>query len=206
MEHTRGAILEAARRLFNERGVAKTKTRDIAAMLNISQGNLTYHFPQRAALVEELYFLMIGELDQLMAELGGAGISLQVVYQWTLAQSEIQQRYMFIWLDFARIKIEHPRIEAHFAALIDLRKGSFSLLIDALQQAGILLGDISKEQSYWLFEQILVLGNFWPHAESVFQKDQSSTKHYTLLTLAPLLPYFSKTGLEAWQALSGNQP
>ncbi len=51
---TRERILEAARRLFNEKGYAATTVVEIAASVGISQGNLTYHFPTKRDLVTEL--------------------------------------------------------------------------------------------------------------------------------------------------------
>lgn len=43
-------ILEASRRLFNEKGYAATSLSEIAAEVGISQGNLNYHFPTKADL------------------------------------------------------------------------------------------------------------------------------------------------------------
>lgn len=47
-------ILEASRRLFNEKGYAATTQPEIAAAVGISQGNLTYHFPAKRDLVVRL--------------------------------------------------------------------------------------------------------------------------------------------------------
>ncbi len=51
---TRERILDASRRLFNERGYAATTQAEIAAAVGISQGNLTYHFPTKRDLVAQL--------------------------------------------------------------------------------------------------------------------------------------------------------
>lgn len=51
---TRDRILDASRRLFNERGYAATTQAEIAAAVGISQGNLTYHFPTKHDLVAHL--------------------------------------------------------------------------------------------------------------------------------------------------------
>jgi len=42
---TADRILEAARRIFNEKGYASTSLTEIALAVGISQGNLSYHFP-----------------------------------------------------------------------------------------------------------------------------------------------------------------
>jgi AcrR family transcriptional regulator len=47
-------ILEASRRLFNDKGYATTTLTEIAADVGISQGNLTYHFPTKRDLALRL--------------------------------------------------------------------------------------------------------------------------------------------------------
>lgn len=47
-------ILEAGRELFNVRGFAATSLNDIAKVVGISKGNLSYHFPTKMALAEKL--------------------------------------------------------------------------------------------------------------------------------------------------------
>lgn len=51
---TRARILDATRRIFNQRGYAATTQAEIAAAVGISQGNLTYHFPTKRDLVAHL--------------------------------------------------------------------------------------------------------------------------------------------------------
>ena len=47
-------ILDASRRLFNEKSYAATTQPEIAAAIGISQGNLTYHFPTKRDLALRL--------------------------------------------------------------------------------------------------------------------------------------------------------
>ncbi len=47
---TRDRILDASRRLFNEKGFKATPLTEIAASIGIAQGNLTYHFPTKREL------------------------------------------------------------------------------------------------------------------------------------------------------------
>ena len=51
---TATAILDAARRRFNERGYAASTLTEIASDVGISQGNLTYHFPTKRDLVTRM--------------------------------------------------------------------------------------------------------------------------------------------------------
>ncbi|MEO0963185.1 MAG: TetR family transcriptional regulator [Pseudomonadota bacterium] len=51
---TADRILEAGRRMFNEKGYASTTLTQIALAVGISQGNLTYHFPTKIDLATRL--------------------------------------------------------------------------------------------------------------------------------------------------------
>ena len=51
---TRDRILEASRKLFNEKGYATTTLSEIAASIGIAQGNLTYHFSTKSELALEI--------------------------------------------------------------------------------------------------------------------------------------------------------
>ena len=54
MEDTRGRILTAAARLFEQQGYRSVSMRAIAAELGISVGNLTYHFPHKQDIATAL--------------------------------------------------------------------------------------------------------------------------------------------------------
>lgn len=61
---TRERILDASRRLFNEKGYAAATLAEIAASVGISQGNLTYHFPTKRQIVAELQSRMSQKLRE----------------------------------------------------------------------------------------------------------------------------------------------
>ena len=60
---TKQKILDTARELFNERGYNAVSLKDIADALNISKGNLTYHFRKKEELMEAL--LTENQLEEL---------------------------------------------------------------------------------------------------------------------------------------------
>ncbi len=61
---TRDRILEACRKLFNERGPNKVTTAEIAESVGISEGNLHYHFQRKDQIVEALFDRFVAALAQ----------------------------------------------------------------------------------------------------------------------------------------------
>src|SRR6266536_2569583 len=74
---TRDRILETALRLFNEEGAAKVPTNRIATELEMSPGNLYYHFRQKEQLVDRLLRRLtnrgIETVERLCHQLAAAG-------------------------------------------------------------------------------------------------------------------------------------
>lgn len=53
--HTKGQILRAALRLFNERGTAAVSTNHIAEEAGISPGNLYYHYRNKEEVIRDIF-------------------------------------------------------------------------------------------------------------------------------------------------------
>ena len=69
-EETRKRIEWAACRLFVEKGIAETTTRDIAAAAGIAEGTIYRHFASKEILALELFRRIHGNLAQLALEAG----------------------------------------------------------------------------------------------------------------------------------------
>ena len=52
--NTRGKILDKALEMFNERGIEYVGLRELAAVLDIRVGNISYYFPTKDDLIYEL--------------------------------------------------------------------------------------------------------------------------------------------------------
>jgi len=73
-ERTRAAILEAAERLFSERGFSAARLEDVAAAVGIRRASLFYYFRDKADLYDEVLADVLGGLrERLEPILLGAG-------------------------------------------------------------------------------------------------------------------------------------
>lgn len=86
-EQTRGAILEAAERLFARRGYAATRLEDVADAVGVKRAALFYHFRDKRvlydAVVEAAFDDLVTRLDEALAGPGPiAGRFEQAVEAW----------------------------------------------------------------------------------------------------------------------------
>jgi len=65
---TRNALLDAAERLFEEKGVSRTSLQDIAAAAGATRGAIYWHFKDKADLFNAMMERATGPLDQLLLE------------------------------------------------------------------------------------------------------------------------------------------
>ncbi|MGB1243443.1 MAG: TetR/AcrR family transcriptional regulator, partial [Chitinophagales bacterium] len=65
MKKTKLKIIEATIRLFNEHGFANVSLPQIAGELNISLGNLTYHYPKKDQLIMSIYEVFLEDLKSI---------------------------------------------------------------------------------------------------------------------------------------------
>ena len=63
---TKDRILLTSLTLFNDEGEPNVTTVDIAAEMDISPGNLYYHFKGKEAIIEQLYLAMEKDLKDIL--------------------------------------------------------------------------------------------------------------------------------------------
>src|SRR3954470_13797583 len=87
-DHTRGAILGAAERLYADRGFADVTLRDIVAAADVNLAAVNYHFGSKDELIAELFVsrslaLNRERLNELKAaeEEGGGKASIDTIFR-----------------------------------------------------------------------------------------------------------------------------
>ncbi len=123
---TRERIIETSLALFNRLGEPHVTTADIAAEMNISPGNLYYHFRNKDAIVTELYGafdagvrpLFVRPADERIVDVEDLWLLLHLMF-------EHMQRYRFVYRDLVDLTTRHRRIAGRFADL--LREGEATL-------------------------------------------------------------------------------
>ena len=93
-DNKRKAILDAAFRVFAERGVGNAPTSAISAAAGVAEGSLFTYFPTKADLMNELYLEMRREFDREMLEFP--------------EKADARTRMRYIWDKFLDLGIGQP--------------------------------------------------------------------------------------------------
>jgi AcrR family transcriptional regulator len=157
-------ILEVTLGLFNRFGEPNVSTTLISAELNISPGNLYYHYPAKDELINALF----DRFERPLNELLGAGDDVRNVedawfYMHTLF--ELIWQYRFLYRDLNDLLSKNRRLETHFQSILKNKTHSIKALLDGMRRGGALQID-SREIDTTATSMVVVL-TYWLSFEYV---------------------------------------
>jgi len=193
MNKTKQKILAASLRLFNENGMVNVSLRQIAKSINISQGNLNYHFKLKEDIVEALYFQLVEEMDNQMKEMMDMNISLTNLYSISFKTMQKMFEYKFIMIDFIHIMKSVNTIKTHYQQLMTIRKNQYQSLFNILIESGILRTEAFSDEYKRLYERMNIVGDNWINTYITFNQDKS-IDYYCELLFEMIYPYLTSTG------------
>ena len=151
-------ILEAALDLFNRFGEPNVSTTLVAGELNISPGNLYYHYPAKDELINRLYEGYETELDELLH--AGEGVQ-DVEDAWFFMHSlfELIWRYRFLYRDLNDLLSRNRYLETRFQPLLAHKARAVRELLEGLGRGGALRADTRDLDA--VATSMVVLLTYW---------------------------------------------
>ena len=157
-------ILEVTLELFNRFGEPNVSTTLISAELNISPGNLYYHYPAKDELINSLF----DKYERALSELLNASDGVRDVEDaWFFMHSlfELIWQYRFLYRDLNDLLSKNRRLETHFQWVLKNKTRSVRALLDAMSRGGALNID-SREVEATATSMVVVL-TYWLSYEYV---------------------------------------
>jgi len=176
MSKTKKRILNTARIIFNEQGYRNVTIRMIAEKLDMSSGNLNYHFKKREDILEHLYFEMVTVFDKRVDDLPETTFSIQQIYTDIFTSMERMVEYRFFWTDMYHILQENGSIQTHFNDIYNKRKAGFIFLCRELIKTGQMLTPSFNGQYEELAETMINYGNTWIYASLLYNEELTKDK------------------------------
>ena len=204
MSNTKERILDVARVLFNENGYKNVSIRMIALELNMSSGNLNYHYKKREDILEALYFQMVTVFDERIEKLGTEKITLSKMQNDVHSSISRMIDYKFFWTDLYNLLSLNPTIKEHFNTIYEHRKYGLEFVLNEFTTASILKPFTFEFERNNLIEQMVNFGNTWLYASSLYATNKLTPEYINTQTsalMAYLYPYLTSLGKNAFREL-----
>jgi AcrR family transcriptional regulator len=188
--NTRNRILLMALSLFNEAGVAKTTTNHIADELDISPGNLHYHFRTKADLVSAIVAEFEADSRVAITPPGTTPVSIDDIWVFMHLLLERLSMYRFLFRDFETVTAEFPDVEPKLRRFVVSLAGNVALHLLNLEESGAL--KTTAGDRLILGRSIVVQMLFSERLDAltgVAVQDDNSTVRAAQTVLHLLLPY-----------------
>jgi AcrR family transcriptional regulator len=205
---TRERILELSLRLFNTMGEPNVTTSAIADEMNISPGNLYYHFHNKEEIVDALFEQFEREIDGLLDTPGKRAIHFEDAWLFLHLLFESIWRYRFVYRDLNDLLSRNRKLEVHFRTIAERKAQAAKLLCKALQaseqmqasdaQIEALATNMVVVTTYWLsYEYVRHARRF---ADPQYQSEAMARGAFQVLSM--LSPYLTSDGQALFERLA----
>jgi AcrR family transcriptional regulator len=163
-------ILEATLDLFNRFGEPNVAPALIASTLKISSGNLYYHFPSKAELINALFEQYEKKVNHLLP----ATSEVQGVEDaWFLLHTlfEYIWDYRFLYRDLNDLLSKNRSLEQHAQKLIQHKNVALQKLLQGLRRHSVLQADDLQIQN--IATSMVALMTYWLSYEYVLDPRQA---------------------------------
>jgi len=193
---TKEKILKAALQLFNKQGISSITVRDIAKEVDISHGNLCYHYPNTNDIITALYNELSKKVNDMLDELQPDENVIQTHTNAIRTIFTLAYKYRFFYLHFIEIAQRLPALKKRHYELIEQRKTQIRHFFDVLRQQDLFRKDLSDEQYELLIMHCFLYGDFWISSSEIMYKGPASKKidFYVNGYLALFTPYLTEKG------------
>ena len=201
MRDTRSEIIRQSVNLFNARGFFKVTIKEIADAMDISPGNLTYHFKKKENLLEAIQEQLLKDTE---------GIMVPADQEITLAHFQemfekffvVQQTYRFYFTEMTYLLEEYPEITNAYRERTSTRFEDARKLVDYYIMTGRLKPEAEPHDYDDMVHSLWMVNTFWTLGRVLagdFGEGRFENPINSLWKM--LMPYLTDKGLEEYEAL-----
>ena len=163
-QRTAERILEVTLDLFNRFGEPNVSTTLISAELNISPGNLYYHYPAKDELINSLFDRYERALNELLQAADGVR-DIEDAWLFFHMLFELIWQYRFLYRDLNDLLSKNRRVETHFQFMLKHKSRAVQQVLDALSVGNPLR--VARRQAEATANAMVVVLTYWLSFEYV---------------------------------------
>jgi len=152
--------MEEALLQFNERGLNRVGVREIARSLEISPGNMSYHFPKKEELVLQILLGFSADNQRLFANYQANEQSIEAFLGLLHGIFKNQYKYRGLLVDLVEInRLLSAATDFDYASFQKRRITEFRIILSRLREVGNL--ELDDQRLEHLVSHISLFGRFW---------------------------------------------
>ncbi len=190
-------ILQKALELFNEKGYVEAGVREIAVALQISPGNLSYHFSKKEDILLVLLQQFSEQNDKLYKNYFSKPPSnfgfLELIHK--IFSSQYSFRGVYIGNQFIQKEI-NEQDQFNYQSISSKREAAFKRIFEDLKNAGYIT--VKDEDIKFLISFMTLFGRFWISEATLFNKSpdqEQAIKRYLVLITKQLSLFATEDGI-----------
>jgi AcrR family transcriptional regulator len=156
---TRDRILAVSLRLFNDLGEPNVTTTTIAEEMEISPGNLYYHFRNKDDIINSIFAEFEQEIERRLKLPVDRKATLEEVWGYLQYMSEFLWNYRFLYRDINDLLARNRLVEINFKRIVEQKKRF------AMEMCQILIADgemdITPQQLDAVCTNMVVVATYW---------------------------------------------
>ncbi|SFR39579.1 transcriptional regulator, TetR family [Marinobacter gudaonensis] len=200
---TRDRILQTSLALFNSVGEPNVTTLLISDELDISPGNLYYHFKSKGDIVEELFDEYEREMMDLLGVPEDADVTLDQQGFFLHLLFETVARYRFLYQDLVNVLARYDQLRVRFKRIQKKKALAFRIICDSFRRQGMM--SIEPEELDSLCEQLTLTACYWSAFDTLSHLDDRESVNpgrgvYQMMHL--VLPYLAPEQREEARMMS----
>jgi AcrR family transcriptional regulator len=162
---TRERILRVSLSLFNDHGEGNVTTGHIADELNISPGNLYYHFRNKEEIIQHLFTDFERQIDIAPSEIAHIGHAMEDLWLYLHMMFERIWEYRFLYRNLDDLLARDAKLRSHFNIILTHKRDAVRMMCESLAAARAL--QATPPEIAALAENILVVATYWLNYENL---------------------------------------
>ena len=170
---TRDRILHTSLQLFNEHGEPRITTNHIADELDISPGNLYYHFRSKDDIIALLFQQFERRMEAALQTPERRVPNMEDMWLYLHLVFESIWEYRFLYRDLDNILSRNKKLRTHFRRILERKISTAAAICKGLVDAGVM--NATSEDIAALARNIAVIATYWLNFQSVRASASAST-------------------------------
>lgn len=162
---TRDRILQTSLQLFNECGEPRITTNHIADELDISPGNLYYHFRNKDDIIALLFQQFEKRMETALQTPQRRIPDMEDMWLYLHLVFENIWEYRFLYRDLDNILGRNRKLRTHFRRILERKVNTAAAICQGLTEAGVMTA--TAEEIAALAQNIAVVATYWLNFQGI---------------------------------------